>query len=105
MNTLYRLGIERKYYTRHLSLDEKKLYMDLFVNYIKFKYIKKYINANEAEVHKKKLEELEEAITFDQILSIRQASTIKINYLMNLESINDKVNNIKNKWRVTCMYY
>lgn len=100
LNTLYRAGIYKNFYKKEMSIEEKNKYMDKYIEYYKYKYVKKYKDLNLATKVKTELQDVENALTYDQVQSMRQAAMIKIDYIFNLENLDQKMTDIKGKWKM-----
>jgi hypothetical protein len=100
LNTLYRAGIYKNFYKKEMTFEEKTKYMDKYIEYYKYKYVKKYQDLNLATKIKTELQEVESGLTYDQVQSMRQAAMIKIDYIFNIENLDQKMTDIKGKWRM-----
>ena len=94
LNSYYRLGIAKDYYNKELKDDEKKIYMEQYVEY----YKKKYVNHDKYATFPKELTKMEERLTYEQIQSMRSASLLKLNYLNSIEEIDKQIKTLEGAW-------
>lgn len=105
LNTLYLVGLEKKYYNKTPSENEKNDYLDAYNEYFKHQYNPKYKDTNKAKlIMEKDVKPKEKQLTFDQIYSMRKAAYIKFNYLGEIERIDDEIKRIKGRWKVTSLF-
>ena len=94
LNSYYRLGIAKEYYTKTISEAEKNHYMEKYVEYYKQKYIDKAKNASFPET----LSKIEEGLTYEQIQSMRTASLMKLNYINEIAQIDAEIKGLEGAW-------
>ena len=94
LNSYYRLGIAKEYYTKTISETEKNHYMEKYVEYYKQKYIDKDKNASFPE----NLSKVEEGLTYEQIQSMRTASLMKLNYINEIAQIDAEIKGLESAW-------
>lgn len=104
LNSLYRYGIYKKYYCKTPSEFEKKAYLEVYLTYFKAKYDKNHLNAKTATDTMNHLLILEKQLTYEQIASMREAAFIKFTYTSQLEAIDQEIDRIKSRWRVTSYF-
>ena len=86
LNTFYQRGIKKKYYTKELTQNEKRAYIDGYLTYFKNKYIDK--KNSEFPLS---LEQLEDHLSYDQISEMRDKALQKLNFLIRINKIQQKI--------------
>ena len=94
----YERGLEKEYYTKKFNEKEISQYIETYLNFYKVKYIEKYIDEEQMEKYEKTLNELEEKVGLEHLMSMRELSKKKIKYLNTINEIDQKIENAKNAW-------
>ena len=102
VNTMIRTGCVSKYYRRKLEKDDKLKYMEMYIEYFKFKYKDKYKNDSKAVEEFKKVCRYEHFLTYDQIASMREAALMKLEFMESLDNLDNQISSHQNSWGVSC---
>ena len=86
LNTFYQRGIKKKYYTKELTQNEKRAYIDGYLTYFKNKYIDK--KNSEFPLS---LEQIEEHLNYEQISEMRDKALQKLNFLIRINKVQQKI--------------
>ena len=94
----YQKGLEKEYYTKQYSEKDISLYIETYLKYYKTKYIEKYLDVEENEKYEKILKNLEEKVSYENIMNMRELCKIKIQYLNTVHAIDQKIEDAKISW-------
>ena len=89
LNSLYRDGISKDFYTKELSEEEKQDYVYNYIAYYNNKY--ELNNAKEADKLKELIAPIEEGLKYDIIQGMREAAYLKIDFLKDVKKIEDEI--------------
>ena len=101
LKTLYSDALEAEFYSKTLTENEQKEYIDLYAEYYKTKYIPIYQDVNESQKYKEQLKQIEINLNYNQIQSMRYLSKDKIDYMLSIKGIDDQIETLENKWLIT----
>lgn len=105
LNSLYLVGLYNDYYNKQPTKYEKKAYLDVYIEYFKRQYDKKYLDKKKAkEILENQVRPLEKQLTYEQISSMREAAFMKFTYTSQLELIDDEIMRLKGRWKVTSLF-
>ena len=86
LNSLYQKGIQKGYYNKELTVNEKRTYIEGYLSYFQ----KKYINKEEIE-YPMALEQIEDHLNYEQISEMRNKALQKLDFLNKINELTKKI--------------
>ena len=86
LNTLYQKGIQREYYNKELTENEKRSYIDGYLSYFQKRYIEK-VKIEYPTV----LEQMEDHLKYDQISKMRSKALQKLEFINRINDLTRKI--------------
>ena len=93
---LYQKGIYNNFYTKKYDKDALLVYMDSYMKYYKTKYIDGKIEGNVFSFENR--DSFESGKELADIVTVRKAALVKMDYSMKLSDINSKITKLEAKW-------
>ena len=93
LNTLYQRGIQREYYNKELTQNEKRSYIEGYLSY----YQKKYINKEKIDFPIA-LEQLEDHLDYNKISELRSKALEKLDFINKINEISNKIQKEENRF-------
>ena len=94
LNFYYQLGISKDYYTKKITEEEEKKYIEGYLNY----YKQKYINKNDAFLLPDDLLKIENGLTYEQIQTMRSDALTQLDIVKKITDLEAEIKTEEGRW-------